>query len=282
MPNLLEDEREKAAINQPTLYVGFGGCQVAVQANAPEVLAGIQCSFLEMLSSEPTKTVGWLEVEKKDGKYHLLGNIEAPIEGDSLANILHCLNHEVVRQLIQARPDLLWFHAGAAVYGGSAVVLPGAWGRGKSTLVTNLYARGWTYLSDDIVPIDLNSGKVIPFPKTPKVRQGPGRQMPRHHLRELKRAVVYLDPKTVCRETIPIGALVFPTYNLLAPTELLPYSPATAALELLQSCLNFANHRQAAVRYLCELLKGLPAFRLSFNDGNLASELIVEAYEKGF
>ena len=46
----------------------------------------------------------------------------------------------------------MWLHAGAAAYRSGSVMILGPWGRGKSTLVTSLYANGWTYLSDDVVP----------------------------------------------------------------------------------------------------------------------------------
>ena len=73
--------------------------------------------------------------------------------------------------------------------------------------------------------------------------------------------------------------MVFPVYRRGCHTELLPCSPATAALELLQNCLNFPSHREAAVRYICDLVRKVPAFRLSYSDGSLAAELIAQAHE---
>src|SRR5262249_42219468 len=155
----------------------------------------------------------------------------------SLVNTLQHLNYEIVLQLIQARCDLLWFHAGAAAYQGNAVMISGAWGRGKSTLITSLCACGWTYLSDDIVPLDPNSGKIIPYPQTPIVRESLGQEMPLHRLSELRKTTVTLNPDIVCREPMPIGGLIFPRYDLHAPSTILTCSPATAMSELLQNCL---------------------------------------------
>lgn len=267
-------------MNQQTLYIGFGGCQVAACSNGLEVLAQLRHSFCHMLEPEPTRTVACLEVQWRDGRYRVAGIADAWIEHDSLANTVECLRYEVVLRLIQVHPGLMWFHAGAAAYQGSVVIMLGSWGRGKSTLVTRLCANGWTYLSDDIIPLDPNSGKVIPFPLTPMVREDLGKEVPSERLSELSKTVVNLQPETVCREAMPINALVFPVYSYHSPTTLLPCSPAPAALELLQNCLNFTCHREAAVRYVCDLVKRVPTFRLTYNSsGKLAADLIAQAHE---
>jgi hypothetical protein len=275
----LEDSEETVAMNRQTLQVGFGGSKVAVYSDAPEVLAGLKRIFREMLESEPTRTVERLEVQWRDGKFNVSGITEACIEYGSLANTVERLRYEVVLRLIQARSDLMWLHAGAAAYRCSAVMILGSWGRGKSTLVTSLYANGWTYLSDDVVPLDPNSDRAFPFPLTPMVREDPGQELPLERLSELRKTEVFLLPERVCRDPIPISAVVFPVYRRGCHTELLPCSPATAALELLQNCLNFPSHREAAVRYVCDLVRKVPAFRLSYSDGRLAAELIAQAHE---
>jgi hypothetical protein len=267
-------------MNQQTLYIAFGDRQVAVHSHVPEVLAGAKRNFRHMIELEPKKVIGQLEVCWKNGEYHIIPDSEASAQNRTLSDVLPRLKYEVVMRLIQARPDLLWFHAGAAAYRGSAVVFCAPGGRGKSTLVTSLCKRGWTYLSDDVVPLDLNSGKVIPFPLTPAVRENIGQELPLDRLKELNKTEVNLKPETVCREAMPIGALIFPTYSLHSPTGLLLHSPGTAALELLQNCVNFANHRQVAVREVCERVLCLPTFGLSFSSGSLAAELIAHKYEK--
>ena len=270
-----------AALSGQTLYIGFGVHQVAVHSSAPEVLAGLARSFRAMLVPESTRTVGQLEVHRQNGRYHLLGNGGASIENGSLADTLHGLKYKVVRHLIHARPELMWLHAGAATCRGSAVMIVGPWGHGKSTLVASLYARGWSYLSDDLAPLDPDSGKVLPFPLTPAVREASGDEMPRYRIPELRKTEVDLMPETVCRGAVPIGTLVFPTYSHRSPTVISPYAPAAAAMELLRNCVNFMSHREEAVRYLCDLVKCLPTFRLTFGSAKLAVQLIAQVHENG-
>jgi hypothetical protein len=268
-------------MGQQTLHIAFDVHQVTVHSNAPEVLAGLKRSFQEMLATDSNGTVGQLEVWRKNGAYQLRGNKETWLKDGSLADVLRCLRYEVALHLIQARPDLLWLHAGAVAYQGSAVIISGLSGRGKSTLVTSLCTHGWTYLSDDIIPLDPTSDKILPFPQTPMIREDVGRTVPRCLLRELRKTEVILKPEMVCRETVPVGALIFPNYDPRSPIGLLSCSPATATLGLLENSLNFVNHRESAVHYLCKLMKRIPAFRLPFNNGDFAAELVTRVCKNG-
>lgn len=260
--------------NRETLYISFENCQVAVHSNIAEVLTEVRRNFQWMLELKAKKIVGDLEVFWENGEYHLVGGSEDSIKNGTLNFVLHSLKYAVILKLIQAHPNLLWLHAGAVAYQDSAVVLPGLSGRGKSTLVTSLCAKGWTYLSDDIVPFDWNVGKVLPFPRIPEVRKNKGKELSPEQVQRLDKIVVDLEVDLVCRKPMQIAALIFPTYSLRCPTEMLPYSPAASALELLQSCLNFVEHTQSAVSYVSELVQKIPTFQLSFCDCNLASEMI--------
>ena len=278
----LDDGGEMVVMAQKTLYVAFNGHQVAVRSNIPEVIELIERSFREMLEPEPTRIVGRLEVFREDDKYHLVGNSIASEEYRSLDDILVWFNKEVIHHLIQANPDLLWLHAGAAAYQDYAVLFPGSLGRGKSTLVTNLCENGWTYLSDDIVPIDLNSGKVIPFVSTPSIRENSGQEMPLHRIPELQKIEIDLKQERLCRDPMPIGAIVFPIYSHGSLARIVPYSPAISTLELLECCMNFESHREEAVNRLCGLLKQMPTSRLYYSIGKLAAELIDRAHKNRY
>lgn len=53
---------------------------------------------------------------------------------------------------------LLPLHAGAVASGGSCVAFAGRSGTGKSTLTSGLLQRGFTFVTDDICPIDVAAG----------------------------------------------------------------------------------------------------------------------------
>lgn len=270
--------------NQSTLYVTFHDHQVSIHSNVSEVLTEVEREFREMIEFKPNKIIGGLEVIRRNHQYYFrkIGqhNSNVIVKRSSLTEILCCLKSEVLATLIETRKEFLWLHAGAAAYQGYAVLFSGASGRGKSTLVTSLCARSCTYLSDDLIPLDLNSSQLIPFPQTPRIRKNIGQELSSEEVEKLKKTEVILKPETICRETMPIGTIVFPTYSLRTPADLIPYSPAAAALELLQNCINLGIHRQAAMRCISEVLNRLPTFRLFFSNSNLAAELIIDTLEK--
>ena len=266
----------KTAMPPRTIYIAFGSHQVALTSDAPEVLAGVESMYAAMVAPAATRVAGRLEVSRNGGPYDIRGNT-VELEDGSLADILRCLRFSVIQVLIQVRPDLLWLHAGAVASGGRAMLLPGEPGRGKSTLASSLCARGWTYLSDEVVPLIPASSRAVPFPLTPAKREFPGQEMPQDWLRAPNKVEVPLAPERLCREPVPVGALVFPSYKVGAPAELSPCPPAHAVVELLRHSWNFASHQGGAVRYLCDLAARVPAVHLSFGDGELAAELLTRS-----
>jgi hypothetical protein len=268
----------KTATPPRTVYIAFERHQVALRSDAREVLAGLERMYSAMVAPAAPCPVGELEVSRNGGSYHVGGATEIDLEDGSLADVLRCLRFSVIQALMRARPDLLWFHAGAAASGGRGVLLPGGRGQGKSTLIVGLCGRGWAYLSDEVVPLDPTSGRVVPFPLTPARREFPGREMPADWLRAPEKVECPLPPETFCRRPVPVGALVFPSYSGVGvPARLSPCPPAQAVVELLQHCWSFPGHREAALRSLCGLVARVPAFRLSFGDGDLAADLLTRS-----
>jgi hypothetical protein len=268
---------------QATRYVSFDGCQVAIDCAAPEVLAGLERHFQQMLEPGPSsKIVARLKTGRDGRRYFLRGELDSPSENRTLSDILCRLNSEVVLHLVRARADLVWLHAGAAARDAGAVLISGVAGRGKSTIVTSLFNQGWCYLSDDVIPLDPRSGNVMAFPQMPMVRIDPGRELPPDRIEALQKRQVTVSSTAIHRHPIPIEALVFPEYNPTTAARLVPFSPSQAAVALLQSCLNFPAHREAAVDEICRLVRRLPAFHLSFHDGHRAAETIIQARANGY
>ncbi|HEV2130147.1 MAG TPA: hypothetical protein VGR27_03565, partial [Longimicrobiaceae bacterium] len=200
----------------------------------------------------------------------------------TLEDSVQLARNEITNHLIAAHPELFWVHAGAAALEAGAVLVVGTWGHGKSTMVTSLCSRGWSYLSDDVVALDTKARLAVPFHQTPLVREDPGHDLPRERILELYKTEIDLGRVSICRRPVPIAAVLLPTFARHAPAQLLRISPAAAALELLQSCMNFGQHRAAGVGFVCEFVESVPAFRLTFGSGEAAAELVSEAHACGY
>ena len=275
----------------PPLYITFGQYQVMVETAIVDVHTTLKQWFYAMLELQPSLIVRQITIRQEAGNYIMQSGEKVHDAMPSLSetlprtagyayaeqmDLLQAVKYEVVMGLLLVHPELLWFHAGAVANETGAVVFAAPGGGGKSTLVTQLYQQGWRYLSDDVLPLELATGNIFPFPQTPRVRQNTGELVPSDRLWEVPKFDVTLDLNTICRSPLPIQAIVFPSFDRETQAQISPCSPGTAALELLRNCINFTDHKQAAVQRVCELVKHLPAFRLSFSNIDAAIKCLAQ------
>ncbi len=160
-----------ACVEHGALYIAFVDHHITITVDCSDVAAQIERWFLAMLTPTPGHQVGHLTVCTEAIGYRLSdGNVLNKRFTDRL-KLLQALKYEVVTRLIAARPDLLWFHAGAVANEAGALLIAAPGGGGKSTLITHLCQHGWRYLSDDAIPLDMQTQTVLPFPQTPRVRK---------------------------------------------------------------------------------------------------------------
>lgn len=250
----------------PALYVAFGHHQVEITTAISDIHATLSRWFSAMLISQSTCSVKQVQITAVAEGYRMQAGetVDETIREDLW--LLQAVKYEVVTGLIAARPDLLWFHAGAVANANGAILIAGPGGSGKSTLVTHLYQQGWRYLSDDVLPLDLTTGRILPFPQTPRVRQNTGELVPNDRLAEVPKFEVRLERDCVCWEAMEVRAIVFVKYSPDTPAQFSPCLPGTAALELLRNCLNFLDHKQVAMQRVSKLVRQVLVFQVSSND----------------
>ncbi len=270
-----------------THYISFAGQQVAIQSEDPEVIEPFLFAFREMLVTTPADVLATLTVCRDGEGYRVDGAKRFEGERETPRGVLQQLKFEVIHRFVDEHPELLWLHAGAAAAEDKAILLCGAWGSGKSTLVGNLCNAGWTYLSDDIVPIEMAAGQLVSFPLTPMMREhGKGEagvQLTPVEVSNLEKQVVVLDDAAYASHNIGLAAIIFPKYDpQVTQIELRAISPASATLELLRNCLDLKFHQEEAVHFLGGLIETLPVYMLRYNDGQKAAAMLAKAHAKGF
>ncbi|MCC7452356.1 MAG: hypothetical protein IT324_33450 [Anaerolineae bacterium] len=261
-----------------SLSVGIANHRVVIEADDPALVEQLTTFYQLMPAADDLPVAGTLTIDQRAGEQpRLVRDHQTVLPLDAALPVARHVIHAVTAILMEARPDRLWFHAGAAAHGDWAVLLPGLPGRGKSTLVGNLCMFGWRYLSDEIAPLDYTAGTVMAYPQMPWMRKDIGEDLPEARLYELQKTAIAITPEMVCRQPMPIGAVVCPDFRRGAASELAPCSPATAVLKLLQSCVNFAEHREQAIAAVQRLVLSIPVYALVFSDGQAAARLVSDA-----
>lgn len=233
----------------------FQDYRLSVRISDPEMETQLRESFRFMLASDDS-AIG------HDQRYETLDLVtEHPIRPE----LAQFINNAVFRQFISLRPDLMWIHAGAVEKDGSAILIAGASGQGKSTLTTMLCEAGFSYMSDDVAPIDMITDTVYPFPQTPRRRLPSLGALAPDEVQSLERTVVLLTADMIRQAPAPIRRIVFLDYQPGAVADLWPLSPGEAALGIIGSLTNFLDHREGAVNRSVALASSIPAFRLSFD-----------------
>src|SRR5207237_9258297 len=146
---------------------------------------------------------GELKVLRSPDGYSVKGLIDLEYDG-KVQSLFPYLRREVLLFFTRARSDLLWLHAGAVRNNRGAVLICAMSGGGKSTLVTELCARGWKFLSDEAAPIRMKTNEVLPFPQLPRRRVYLGRALTDDELGSLAFEEIELTPADVSCEAAAI------------------------------------------------------------------------------
>jgi hypothetical protein len=257
------------------LFVAFAGGTVAICALAPLLREELAAMFGPMVVPGPRgQVVGTVAATSSSAGFVIRSDaseeLESEFQGLSLADGLY---HAAMRLLMLARRDLAWLHAGVVGRGGAAQVLCGPSGAGKSTLVGALIERGWTYLSDDVAPLDACAATVYPFPIAPERRTHQGMPLPEVAVRRLPKMAIRVEPGAIAQGALPVAAIHVlrfrPGHRSL---ERRRYSPASAVLELLRNSLSLGLDRAGEIAALARLAGGIPTCELVYGDAEKAAE----------
>jgi hypothetical protein len=83
----------------------------------------------------------------------------------SLPDLVYVIEKTLTIELQRRRPDLFFLHAAVLSKGGRCVVIVGESGAGKSTLCWELCYGGFSYMSDELAPINLDTLRVEAYPR---------------------------------------------------------------------------------------------------------------------
>ncbi len=192
--------------------------------------------------------------------------------------VLWYLEGSITQLLNRRLTEFTLFHAGAVVYRGRTVLLPGASGSGKSTAVATLAMSGGEFYSDEIAVID-SSGRLCPYPRLIGLKQGgagairsffPLEMASGSVFKEALAPVTYVRPPNVPdlseRDRPRVDSIVLPRRAPDEEARLERVSRATAISALAAQSLDLKVKHRRAMDTIVRIAKGAQCYALTVSD----------------
>jgi|GEM_PF-5324587 hypothetical protein len=177
--------------------------------------------------------------------------------------------------------DLLLFHAAALCSGDAGLLLPATSGSGKSTLAAALVASGLSYLSDEVGALDLQSGRLVAYPKPISLDDASFVALGTTPAPVERSAVVddatahwtdlqWQVPATAVRgssvaSTCPTSFVVFPTRSAGRPAGLRPLGRAALCARLVEHSMTVARRPREHFSACAALATRIRGFELDLD-----------------
>jgi len=245
-----------------------GAFNFRVEVSHADDRAKIESFFLDLPNppqGAPCELIELVRSEQRDEHGEQQWTLAGPRLDDrptvSFVGVLLRLMSAVNLSALDAEPGALHLHAAAAARDGRAVVIAAERNTGKTTTVSHLVKRGWSFITDETVRLTTDSPDVGGFPKPLSIKPG-GLDLVPHLVAHAIPASVDGRPSF---SFVPIGATgarvaasatphltVLLRRDPLAGGDAAPYSrrlrPADAVVALMQETLDAGRYGTAALR----------------------------------
>jgi hypothetical protein len=225
--------------------------------------------------------------ERQSPRYSQYFDDQAILETDAVAYLHNQVIWHVNLQVATKTTRYLMFHSSAAAFGGRAMIFPASMESGKSTLVTGLVRAGCSYLTDEAVALDPDTGNIVPFTRSISLDPGSWTLFPELEPKpepgeaDLSGSQWQIDPESIrpgaCADACPPALIVSPKYSASADNELTPIRRADALVMLIENNFNFRNYGTDALQVLARAVEQSRCYRLVFSDLDEACRLIIGA-----
>ena len=252
------------------------GTRFGIRTNDPSVLG--QAEQVLPLGWEPDEAttvdmlyslwVGQPSEQERTRHYHLLyANAGRLARSLTLEPVLNSLEKNLQLVMAYMAQDFLFVHAGAVVWQGQAILIPGRSFSGKTSLVAALVKAGATYFSDEYAVLDPR-GRVHPYPIPLSIRGKNGRGAD-------KVPVEWLGGQ-VGEEAVPVGLIVVTKYKSGARWLPRHLSPGQAILALMSNTVAARRNPEFSLPVLQQAVTGATAIKTKRDEAEDVAELILK------
>ena len=193
-------------------------------------------------------------------------------------------------QMALGQKHYLLLHAATVEKDGRALIMTGESGAGKSTLAALLGERGWRLMGDEFALLDLEDGKLMPFPRAISLKNGairvmeaqvdPARFGPRLEGTP-KGEIRHMRPNGDALERMGEGAapalILFPRFGEAEAVR--HVGGAEIFMRLTQASTNYVNLGARGFDALTALIAATPALAIDYPDTATAVGLVDSFWE---
>ena len=188
---------------------------------------------------------------------------------DDIGEFIFFFEKDMTIELQKLRPDLLFIHSAALEYEGKGLLLVAPSGTGKSTTAWVMINSGFTYLSDELAPIGINTMSINPYPHALCLKSKPPVfELPDDTLYTSQTIHVPLKSDATKRQT-PLRVIFFLEFVAgLKEPEILAINAAEAAANLFANSLNILAHsiKDDGLNVAITMAKHVSCYKLKSND----------------
>ena len=274
----------------PTYVVSFAGQSLAIKY--PSSVAALIEFLYQDASTDPAAIPDvTLTIDTDGDQLSLQQGTQSLYRGDDESELATTLIQQTIYHLIDKNKDGMALHAAALSINGKGIILPGASGRGKTTLSTWLATRGYNYLTDEYVFIKENTNTIQAFSRPPNVKvKGIDAldsyfDINAHEGQTIRSSQVAMIPPRLLnpnnkKEEAVVSLIVFPNYKKGVEYELEKLSKARAGLTLMECLVNARNLNGHGFSEATRLVRDTPAYLLTYSSVDQLSSQFQEILPK--
>jgi hypothetical protein len=251
------------------------GVSVRVRITQPEMLPSL-VSYLppgwKLTSGRPEVTYSLLASGTgRRQRYSLFRDEEEVIQSATLKQFVDSFESNLHQFIAKTSPRRVFVHAGAVVWRGRAIIIPGRSFSGKTTLVAELVRAGAVFYSDEYAVLD-GRGRVHPFARPLGMRNKGGTTQRR------------VDPESIAAEIgekpVPVGLILISKYRPNARWQPRRLSKGNGVLEVLSHTVPARTRPRSALATIQQAVAQGEIIKTARGEARPTARLILEYLDR--
>lgn len=292
-----DDFRKRLACGELPLRIG--PYIYSIQSNLREVAAGIEALYADFALAGPEEFVDYNVailrrglLQRMKGQAEFLFDKQKPFDTIPAGQAYAFLEWGMNWCVSLHTNEYLKLHAGVVSRDGTAIILPGVPGAGKSTLCAALGLRGWRILSDEHAMIPPGTTEVVPICRPVSLKNesievirsfSPDAIFGPISKETHKGMVVHMKadqhPDSHDSEKLPAGAMVFPRYLKGKPQRLSPRRRTDSFILAAYHSFNYSLLCEQGFDAMKTLTSGVACYDLVYHDLDWAVEALDDLHQ---